>query len=1000
MYSWVFVIIMGALCTCSKVSAAGDSYDGELGMEANITLDVQTILTSLNTSQGLIVTNLNGANNTVTFLKEEVAAECLIIGSDSSCNCSTGYTWSNDVCYTYSCCNDSTCTANVSYITPLCIPKVKVQIDGSVTFYSTWDSHNTDLIGNSLRSLNGLQALTVTKSTTQSAAILANVSVKIVTSKLQDLINNLQISLNATIMVNILGMVTILSPNTSVCYESSTVLKCTLEQKTDSAGWTLNQNGLNPGIVVQLNNSCAPTESSSCTALTLQKVTGAWAGTYKCTFTTGSVTHTATTQLDVSLLPDVITMETSPLTADCSQLPKNIPLTVSTTILPSSGNYVVWWNCSSGISTCELNSPANNKCNAIISCPQNSVPLFVNVTFKNTKGQTKTAQVSIPVISAQSRFCQSEDIWPKTPIGYTVFNLTCATGRSGNKSRYCDNTGWQPVFDNCVNEELNKALNDANNFLMGLGGTQEKATTIFETIRNTSNTGSNTSIADISASINVLNVMAQASENIVLTDSIFPTFVNAASNMVNQTWKAVNTSILYSMSSSYLQSVENLVANIKVNGSQGVDSTNMNLTFCSGAECHMTVFDIAVNINMTNGTLKVFAVKNLVDKLNNNYKNTDATALLSATLQDNNDSSLKIELDFPNEGRSLNKAVCVFWNTTDMDWSDLGCTVNISDENHTVCVCNHLTSFSVLISKDEVSPFNTILEIITNVGLAVSIFSLMIFLTIECLVWSAVVKTNLAHFRHTAMVNIATFLLLADISFLASTRPGILPDIWCLILTMCKHLFYLAMFCWMLCLSIMLVHQLIFVFSPLSKRVFIVFSSIVGYILPLLIVGSSYAYSIYMGKPYYNKETCWLIFNNGLDSSIHAFLLPVGTIILTNIFSMMVIIFTLVKSWVPSTNKADDKMTAKSMLKVVVVLTPIFGITWIIGFFQLLYPEIDPLKFFFTILNSFQGIFILLTGCFTEQKIREELYKMLTAKSNGTYDSTKNLISATDTRVK
>ncbi|XP_040925593.1 adhesion G-protein coupled receptor F3-like [Betta splendens] len=593
-------------------------------------------------------------------------------------------------------------------------------------------------------------------------------------------------------------------------------------------------------------------------------------------------------------------------------------------------------------------------------------------------------ELTIPYIFPQagSIFCDEivtdGDYWPKTPAGATVTNNTCAEGRVGYKSRTCIGPPWQDVYNNCINQGLNTALQQATKFQKGLGSTPEVAMTIFEGLFNSSVSASSNNIADINASIKVLHFMATASSYSNLPEEVLPNFINASSNLLEMTWN-VPPLILYNVSSAFLQSVDDLVKNIKVNTSQGVNSTNIDLRFCSTSKCALSVFDVGVEMIISNGILKTAVVRNLTNKLRNNYKHTKpSTLLLSATLQDNNDSSTNIILDFPDDWQTYSKPFCVFWNTTGMDWSDVGCTVNISDENHTVCVCNHLTSFSVLISKDEVSPFNTILEIITNVGLAVSIFSLMIFLTIECLVWSNVVKTNLAHFRHTAMVNIATFLLLADISFLASTRPGILPDIWCLILTICKHLFYLAMFCWMLCLSIMLVHQLIFVFSPLSKRVFMVFSSIVGYILPLLIVGSSYAYSIYMGKPYYNKETCWLIFNNGLDSSIHAFLLPVGTIILTNIFSMMVIIFTLVKSWVPSTNKADDKMTAKSMLKVVVVLTPIFGITWIIGFFQLLYPEIDPLVFCFTILNSFQGIFILLTGCFTEQKIREELYKMIT----------------------
>ena len=429
--------------------------------------------------------------------------------------------------------------------------------------------------------------------------------------------------------------------------------------------------------------------------------------------------------------------------------------------------------------------------------------------------------------------------------------------------------------------------------------------------------------------------------------------------MLNSNWTGVNNTVRYKMSSKYLKSVEDLVKNINVNTSSGFNSTNLDLRFCSNNNCNASVFDIDVNLNMTNGTMKVMAVKNLMNKLRNNFPKTYHTSLLlSATLVNNNDSDIGIKLSFPSESPSSTKRVCVFWDTKKNDWSDEGCVVNTTDGNHTVCECNHLTSFSVLMSKSDISSDS--LDMITKVGLGVSVCSLLIFLFIEFLVWSAVIKTNLSHFRHTAVVNIAVFRLLADCSFLASFSPDKLSDTLCLAFTVCKHLFYLAMFTWMLCLSIMLVHQLIFVFSPLRKRVFMFLSSILGYVCPILLVGSSYVYYKYTKKDYYDKKTCWLNYERLLVGSIHAFLLPVGTIVLANLFSMVVVIITLVKTSVPDSSKADEKETAKSILKVVVFLTPVFGVTWTIGFFLLVLDESNSMytaiNYIFTILNSFQVI--------------------------------------------
>lgn len=429
--------------------------------------------------------------------------------------------------------------------------------------------------------------------------------------------------------------------------------------------------------------------------------------------------------------------------------------------------------------------------------------------------------------------------------------------------------------------------------------------------------------------------------------------------MLNGTWTEVNDTVRYTMSSNYLVSVDSLVKNIQVNQSTGFNSTNLDLMFCQNTSCDMSVFNVDVNLNMSDGILKTVAVKNLMDKLNNTFQNLPiqpTSLLMSATLNNNNDSTVDIKMRFPSGKTNSQQPHCVFWNTTLNMWSDDGCKVSTSDQSLTACECGHLTAFSVLMSKGNIA--DPVLDVISTVGLAVSISSLVIFLVIEYIVWSAVVKSNLSHFRHTALVNIGTFLLLANCCFLASNNPSALSSTWCLVLTICKHLFYLAMFCWMLCLSVMLVHQLIFVFSPLRKRVFMYLSSIVGYVVPIIIVGCSYMYYKYTGGAYYSPATCWLIFDRLLVGSMHAFLLPMGTIVLSNIFSMIVVLVTLVKTSVPDSGKADDKDTAKSILKVVVFLTPVFGVTWIFGFLQLMLGPSDPsfkaITYIFTIFNSFQ----------------------------------------------
>ncbi|KAA8583425.1 hypothetical protein FQN60_015971 [Etheostoma spectabile] len=856
MCSKVVLFLFGAVCITSQISSAVEEvYSAELMVESNVTLDSQTILNAL-----LGIINLTSPNNPpVTLSDSKLVAECLIIGTDTQCNCSAGYIWSNQVCYNFNCCRESTCTKNVSYIEPLCIAKVQVRINGSVINSLQGESTIKTQLQNKFGELNGFESLNVTgqRQSNKFTDFEAAVSVRFETSKLQKIVTDLESALEAVLWVDTSGMVTIESLKGTVLYESEQVLNCTFEEASGSAGWNMSTPNqrfeLNTGSVVKLDPNCATATYKSCT--------------YECGFTTGSVRHTARAQLKVALLPDVIALTIDPLTADCSAEPvkPTININVTATIANSTESFSVWWS---------LN----------------------NVTKENLKNQKGAP------------FCKQDrinnDSWPKTPAGATVIIRTCEVGRVGYKSRTCIHRTWMDVFYYCIDENLNKVLDAADDF------------------------------------------------------------VNAASNMLNKTWEGFNKSDIQKISSTYLDSVEGLVKNIHVNTSKGMNSSNLDLKFCSGSDCNISVFDANVSMNKTNGIMKTVAVKNLMEKLENNQ--TEVTSLLiSTTLQDNNDSSFGIRLEFPQQLKPKYKPLCVFWDTTTSKWSSEGCTANSSDGNRIVCDCNHLTSFSVLMSKSDTS--DKILDMITNVGMGVSICSLLIFLIIESLVWSAVVKTNLSHFRHTAIVNIAVFLLLGDCSFLANIFLENLDENWCLFLTVCQHLFFLAMFSWMLCMSVMLVHQLIFVFSPLRKRVFMFLSSIVGYVCPMLIVGCSYVYCKYTKKPYYSMDTCWLVYESLLVGSIHAFILPIGTVILTNLFSMVVVMLTLLKSSAPEGSKADDKETAKSILKVVVFLTPVFGVTWVFGFGLLLLNNntihFTIVNYSFTILNSFQ--------------VREEIFKII-----------------------
>ncbi|XP_029902870.1 adhesion G-protein coupled receptor F2 [Myripristis murdjan] len=1026
MWARCLIFLAGAVFIHGQ-NATADVTIAELMVTSNVSLAAKTVLTALS--------NTSALNSDVTIVELDLVADCLLVGAQTTCSCSAGYVWSNTVCYSTNpptCCNDTACNQNVSHLTPLCIPKEKVSMSGSVTLRSgPWqDSHKTQVM-NALKTINGFLGLNISmdKSTTNFiermednsniAHFEADFNVKFETSKLQDFVADLETTLGATVLVETLGLVTISAPKTKVCYKSNPTMNCNLEEATNSSGWRLTSKDekdtfkLNDGSVVTIDNSCATSEYKSCVSLKLNGITGRWAGTYVCGFTTGSINHIAKTELDVVLLPDEITMSTNPLTADCTKVEPTSMVTVevTATILNSSESYRHHWKYTDEETSqqgpiyktksdkVELHYSAQVK----VNCIPTKEAHRVSITFTNSKNQRKNATVDIPVIYANEKFCEKDgDEWPKTPDGDTVINRICGEGRTGYKERTCKGKEWQSVFDNCVKEKLYLVLKKAEKFQEGLVANPEEVLYIFSGLSNIS-AEINSSIADVSASINVLAVMANASKLNPFQEDVVPAFLGGASSMVNQSWDGINTTIKGSMAANYLQSVENLVKNIEMNATKGHMTENLDLKISSTPDNVTSVFNISVAMHMTSGIIKMVSVKKLTEKLGSLKDKRPSELLVSVTVQNSSNSSTSITLDFPKDEVDHNKVTCVFWDTTDNVWSNEGCRVNKSDDGRITCQCDHLTSFSVLMSKKPVElPF---LKEITYVGLGVSICSLLVLLIIEALVWSAVVKTNLSHFRHTALVNISLCLFLADCSFIASSFPEILNGTSCLILTVCKHFFFLSMFGWAMSLSIMLVHQLIFVFNPLRKRVFMFFSSIVGYVCPVIIVGTSYVYYKYTGSPYHSDK-CWLIFDGLLKGSMHAFLIPVGIVLMTNVFSMVVVILTLMKSSSPDSSKAEDKDTAKSILKVVVFLTPVFGITWILGFLQLFLSDAGPplfeiIHYSFTILNSFQGFFIFLTGCFAEQKVREEVLRLIMAKvpSKEKSESMRKLTSITNSKT-
>lgn len=60
---------------------------------------------------------------------------------------------------------------------------------------------------------------------------------------------------------------------------------------------------------------------------------------------------------------------------------------------------------------------------------------------------------------------------------------------------------------------------------------------------------------------------------------------------------------------------------------------------------------------------------------------------------------------------NLSTPQCVWWNRTRLQWSSYGCVVGSHNTTHTVCHCNHLTYFAVLMDVHHQEVSKTLLMV-------------------------------------------------------------------------------------------------------------------------------------------------------------------------------------------------------------------------------------------------------------------------------------------------
>lgn len=356
----------------------------------------------------------------------------------------------------------------------------------------------------------------------------------------------------------------------------------------------------------------------------------------------------------------------------------------------------------------------------------------------------------------------------------------------------------------------------------------------------------------------------------------------------------------------------------------------------------------------------VMPARNHTDNLNNTENVINGLIVVVNTSKPINNIELSFEkrsntVARNNKSVTLGNPQCAFWDFNLFNrtggWDSTGCEV-IRINSIVTCHCNHTTSFSILMSP--YAPEDLALAVITYVGVAISIASLVVCLIIEMIIWKEISRNSTSYIRHVSLVNIALSLLIADICFIiaaAVAKPGEDYINSCSAAVFFTHFFYLALFFWMMVSALLLLYRTITVFSQISTSVMMALAFVVGYGAPLLISVITVASTAGSQKYVTQNGTCWL--NWDISRTLLAFVIPALVIVVVNIIVVILVMVKMLRGRVGESNR-DEKNILVVILRTVAILTPLFGITWGLGLGIMIQPKALALHYLFTIFNSLQ----------------------------------------------
>ncbi|KAL1788106.1 adhesion G-protein coupled receptor G7 [Sigmodon hispidus] len=375
----------------------------------------------------------------------------------------------------------------------------------------------------------------------------------------------------------------------------------------------------------------------------------------------------------------------------------------------------------------------------------------------------------------------------------------------------------------------------------------------------------------------------------------------------------------------------------------------------------------------------------------------------------------------------LHSYACVYWNFLKKDWDTQGCQKEGHSAGFLGCRCNHTTNFAVLMSFKKDYQYPQSLDILSDIGCALSIAGLALTIIFQ-IITRKLRKTSVTW----VLVSLCTSMLIFNLLFVFGiensnkklktsdsdmntnsdnneipVRDTIdTPNPSCTAIAALLHYFLLVTFTWSGLSATQLYFLLIRTMKPLPPH-FIIVISLVGWGVPAIVVGITVG-AVYAQRgnespwelDYRQEEICWLAIpksDNFVKSPfLWSFIIPVTIILITNIAIFITI--TVKVLWknnqnLTSTKKVSSLKKIFSTLSIAVV----FGVTWILAYAMLINNDDIRIVFsyIFCLFNTTQGLQIFILYTVRTKVFQSEASKVLKSLSSSFGRAKKPLHSRT-----